>query len=102
MTGLLAAVRLGSAGRLDCPSHMGSYKSEFFDGMICSKIRDVQILKSRQWARFSTTTLITNTCRKFRFARGGSIVLWSLFNLHSQRKNKAERLHLIHAKAADK
>jgi len=45
MTGLLAAVRLGSAGRLDCPPHTGSHKSQFFDGMICSKIRDVQILK---------------------------------------------------------
>jgi hypothetical protein len=45
MTGLLAAVRLGSAGRLDCPPHMGSHKSQFFDAMICSKIRDVQILK---------------------------------------------------------
>jgi hypothetical protein len=45
MIGLLAVVRLGSAGRLDCPPHMGSHKSQFFDGMICSKIRDVQILK---------------------------------------------------------
>jgi hypothetical protein len=44
MTGLLAAVRLGSAGRLDYPPHMGCHKSQFFDGMICSKIRDVQIL----------------------------------------------------------
>jgi hypothetical protein len=67
MTGLLVAVRLGSAGRLDCPSHMGSYKSEFFDGMICSKIRDVQILKSRQWARFSTTTPVIDIYREIHW-----------------------------------
>jgi hypothetical protein len=44
MTGLLAAVSLGSAEKLDCPPHLGSHKSQFFDGMICSKIGDVQIL----------------------------------------------------------
>src|ERR1700751_952092 len=44
MTGLLAAVRLGSAGTLDCPPHMGCHKSQFFDEMLCSKIRDVQVL----------------------------------------------------------
>jgi len=46
MTSLLAAMRLDSAGRLDCPPHVGSSKSQFLEGMICPEIRDVQILIS--------------------------------------------------------
>jgi hypothetical protein len=44
MISLLAAMRLDSAGRLDCPPHVGSSKSQFLHGMICPEIRDVQIL----------------------------------------------------------
>jgi hypothetical protein len=44
MISLLAAMRLDSAGRLDCPPHVGSSKSQFLHGIICPEIRDVQIL----------------------------------------------------------
>jgi hypothetical protein len=63
MTGLLAAVRLGSAGRLDYPPHMGSHKWQFFDGMICSKIRDVQILISVVGGTFKYGVSERHACR---------------------------------------